>query len=49
MSEQSAAGQLEGMQSQLSSLKASALSLEEKILENDAIVDWNLTSIERGV
>ena len=49
MSEQSAADRLRGMQSQLSSLKASVLSLEEKMLANDAIVDRKLTSIQRGV
>ena len=37
------------MQSQLSSLKVSVLSLEEKMLANDAIVDRKLTSIQRGV
>ena len=49
MSERSAADRLRGMQSQLSSLKASVLSLEEKMLANDAIVDRKLTSIQRGV
>ena len=45
MSEQSAADRLRGIQSQLSSLKASILSLEENMLANDAIVDQKLTSI----
>ncbi len=49
MSEQSAADRLRGIQSQLSSLKAGVLSLEEKMLVNDAIVDRKLTSIQRGV
>ena len=49
MSERSAADRLSGMQSQLSSLKASVISLEEKMLTNDAIVDRKLSSIQRGV
>ena len=49
MSEQSASDRLRGTQSQLSSLKASVLSLQEKTLANDAIVDCKLTSIQQGV
>ena len=49
MSERSAADWLRGMQSQLSSLKASIISLKEKMLMNDAIVDMKLSSIQRGV
>ena len=46
MSERSATDWLRGIQSQLSSLKASVLSLEEKMLTNDAVVKWKLTSIQ---
>ena len=49
MSERSAADLLRGIQSQLFSLKASFLSLEEKMLTNDAVVERKLTDIQQGV